>query len=134
MENAERYGNLDLAKACKHRLYELAGLNIDDPFERRFAETLAAYEEALRTKHGGRNTPATWTRQMLKNKGAHYCVVYTINRPNPDVTLGFGLLVENGDDRYTAEYLAVEFADRFTPDVVETARQRLAEYGIEVSK
>jgi hypothetical protein len=52
MLNADRLNATELATACRRRLFELNGIAIDDPVERRLAEAVAALEETYRENHG----------------------------------------------------------------------------------
>jgi hypothetical protein len=91
--------------------------------EKMFFEVLNAYEGLL-TEKNGRTTKASRTRQKLKNKGIHQCLVdWALGPP----TEGFKLLLERGMPELTAEYVVVEFANRFPPDAVDSAKKRLAE-------
>jgi hypothetical protein len=129
MKNAETYGESVLARACQRRLYELGGIDCDDPVERRLWQAVAALEETLRQKHG-RNQPAGYTRRKIKNDGA----VATLSSwaLKPAVTPGFLALVEAGMPEFTGEYVIAEFPDRFDPHVVEAARRRLTEYRVKL--
>lgn len=64
MLNAERLNATELTAACRRRLFELSGIDIDDPVERRLAEAVAALEETYREKHG-RAQAAGYTRRKI---------------------------------------------------------------------
>jgi hypothetical protein len=129
LTNAERLNATELATACRRRLYELRGANLDDPVERRLAEAVAALEETYREKHG-RAQAAGYTRRKIADVGA----VATLSdwALKPDVTVGFVALVEGGMAEFTGEYVIAEFPDRFEPHVVAAARKRLEQYGVEL--
>jgi len=129
--NAERLNATELAIACRRRLYELGGANLDDPVERRLAQAVAALEETYREKYG-RAQAAGYTRRKISNVGA----VATLSdwALKPDVTPGFVALVESGMAEFTGEYVVVEFPDRFEPHVVAAARKRLEYYGVKLPR
>ncbi|SIT57202.1 conserved hypothetical protein [Mesorhizobium prunaredense] len=127
MLNAERRKATELAAACRRRLYELSGVDIADPVERRLAEAVAALEETYREKHG-RAQAAGYTRRKIAKDGA----VATLSdwALKSDVTPGFVALVEGGMAEFTG--VIAEFPDRFEPRVVDAARKRLTEHGVKL--
>ncbi|KZK75751.1 hypothetical protein PsAD46_05487 [Pseudovibrio sp. Ad46] len=127
LENAKRLNRDDIADACRERLYELEGIDHDDPIERRLWQAVAAYEETLREKHG-RKQKASYTRRKIASKGA----IQTLTDWALDnkVTPGFMALVEGGAARFTGEYVVLEFADKFSQAAVDAAREKLLAYGI----
>lgn len=129
--NAERLKATELAAACRRRLYELGGADLDDPVERRLAQAVAALEETYREKHG-RAQAAGYTRRKIANSGA----VATLSdwALKPDVTPGFVALVEGGMAEFTGEYVVAELPDHFEPHVVAAARKRLEKYGVMLPK
>lgn len=129
MTNADARGAEALVAACSRRLYELGGINVDDPVERRLWQAVAAYEETLRKKHG-KAQKASYTRRKIAAKGA--IVTLADWASDSKMTEGFKALVESGMAEFTGEFVVVEFADRFDPAVVAAARRRLAEYGVQL--
>ncbi|WP_312950486.1 hypothetical protein [Agrobacterium sp.] len=129
LANAERLNATELAAACRRRLFELGGADLDDPVERRLAQAVAALEETYREKHG-RAQAAGYTRRKIANAGA----VATLSdwALNPNVTPGFAALVEGGMAEFTGEYVVAEFPDRFQPHVVAAARERLKQHGVKL--
>ena len=129
LANAQRLNRQDIACACRIRIYELSGVDHDDPVERRLWQAVAAYEETLRDKHG-RNQPAAYTRRKIAAKGA----VQTLTdwALDPNVTPGFEALVAANAARFTGEYVVVEFADRFPPEAVTAARKKLQSYDVDM--
>src|SRR5271165_1543701 len=93
----------DVYEAVFRRLCELVGSEYDDPDDtlvRDFYETLAAYEQLL-TEKNGKNTPASRTRQKLKNKGVYQSLIeWTRGKVE---TNGFALLIDAGRPEYTGE-------------------------------
>ena len=129
LANAERLDATELAAACRRRLYELGGADLDDPVERRLAQAVAALEETYREKHG-RAQVGGYTRRKIADAGA----IATLSdwALKPDVTPGFLALVESGMAEFTGEYVVAEFPDRFAPHVVAAARKRLEQHGVNV--
>ncbi|MDE3799572.1 hypothetical protein I7G59_19910 [Sinorhizobium meliloti] len=129
MLNAERLNATELAAACRRRLFQLSGIDVDDPVERRLAEAVAALEETYREKHG-RAQAAGYTRRKIARDGA----VATLSdwALKQEVTPGFVALVEGGMAEFTGEYVIAEHPDRFEPRVVDAARKRLAEHGVKL--
>lgn len=122
MKNAKRQGRDDICYEAFRRRCELLGLDYDDPLERDFHSMLAAYEELLSEKNN-RRTAASRTRQKLKNKGVVECLEdwargYT-------ETDGFKLLTKAGLTELTGEYLVMKYPERFTPEAVRRAKERL---------
>jgi hypothetical protein len=127
MANAERLKRQDVVQACFKRLCQVAGMNYDDPLERRFWETLAAYEESLAKKHGKRQS-ANYTRRKVVNKGIRQAL--TDWALDPNATAGFKQLAADGLIEFSAEYVVMEFAKDFPANVVAAARKRLEEHGV----
>lgn len=122
MKNAQRQGRDDVYYEALRRRCELIGLDYDDPLERDFHSMLTAYEELL-TEKNQRRTAASRTRQKLKNKGVVQCLEDWA-RGNT-VTAGFETLVKAGLTELTGEYLVTKYPDRFTPEAVHRAKERL---------
>lgn len=130
MERAKQQGLDDFYRQVFRRYCELVGNENDDPNDplvRDFYVTLAAYEQLLTEKHG-KNTPATRTRQKIKNKGVYQSLVeWTRGKTE---TNGFVLLTEQDMPEYTGEYIVARYRDRFPSDVVDLAVDRLTKHGI----
>ena len=128
MANAIRYKNTDLENACFRRICELEGSDYSDPLVARLWQAVAAYEECLRKKHNGRAVKASYTRRKIKEKGAEQTLIdWALDTKE---TGGFEALLTNGMPELTGEYVVVEFADRFDPNVVKAAAKRLQEAGV----
>jgi hypothetical protein len=129
LANAERLNATEMATACRRRLFELGGADLDDPVERRLAQAVTALEETYREKHG-RAQAAGYTRRKIANAGAVATLSDWALKPN--VTPGFIALVEGGMAEFTGEYVVAEFPDRFEPHVVTAARERLHKHGVKL--
>lgn len=128
-DNALERGRQDIANLALHRLCKLEGRKYDDKLESRFYEVLAAYEDCL-TRKNGRKTLATRTKQKIKNKGFKQCLIDWAAEPKP--TPGFEILIKENLYELTGEYLVIEFADQFSPEVVDKAKEKLREWDIPV--
>lgn len=129
LTNAIRLKREDIANACRIRIYELSGIDYEDPIERRLWQAVTAYEETLREKHG-RKQQASYTRRKIKAKGALQTL--TDWALDPKVTPGFEALVAANAAKFTGEYVVVEYADRFSSEAVQAAQSKLKAYGVEV--
>ena len=127
MANAERLGRVDIAEACKRRIYQLSGTNEMGPVERRLWQAVTAYEETLREKHG-KAQQASYTRRKIRDKGP----IQTLTdwAIADKVTPGFEALVNAGMAEFTGEYVVVEFADLFPDEVVKSAQKKLLNAGM----
>jgi len=128
MLNAERLNAPELALACQRRLYELAGVDVDDPIERRLWQAVAAYEETLHRQHG-KARRASYTRRKIATKGA--IATLTDWAMDTKVTPGFEALMANGHAEFTGEAIVVEYADHFPPEAVAAAKARLAAHAVQ---
>ncbi len=130
MKRAKEQGRDDVYSAVFRRQCQLVGQQNDDPNDpltRSFYETLAAYEQLLTDKND-RKTLASRTRQKIANKGVHQSLIeWTRGKVE---TNGFKLLVDAGLPEFTAEYLVVQYADRFPTNIVAMARDRLRHHSI----
>lgn len=127
MANAEKMGETGLARMCLRRLYELGGINYDDPVTRRLWQAVTAYEETLRRKHG-KSQRASYTRRKIAEKGP--IVTLSDWALDKKVTPGFEALIEAGMAEFTGEYVVIEYASSFDSHVVAAARKRLEDFGV----
>ena len=128
MNNAKRLGRHDVYQIALRQLCRVEGRNIDDPLEAEFAIVMRALEEAL-TEEAGRTKRLNRTRQKLGRVGVRQTLADLALKPRP--SLGFIKLVEFDMADMSAEALILKYRDEFEQDVVEAARKRLKEYGIE---
>lgn len=131
MANAEARGETGLARMCLRRMYELGGGDHEDPVEKRLWQAVTAYEETLRRKHG-KAQRASYTRRKIEAKGP--IVTLSDWALDKKVTPGFEALIAAGMAEFTGEYVVVEHAERFEPNVVEAARKRLQDHGVVLPK
>lgn len=132
MGRARQQGLEDVYRDVFGRYCDLAGAAADDPEDplvRDVYEMLAAYEQLL-TEKNGKTTLASRTRRKIKDKGV--LATLTDWTKGKTETEGFTTLVENGLSKYTGEYLVVRYRDRFEDDLVEKAKARLEEHGVDL--
>lgn len=123
MENAKRMGRDDVWREAFDRLCSLEGADKEDPLERGFYQTLAAYEQLL-TQKNRRATRASRTRLKLKGKGVIVCLEdWARSKEAPE---SFDLLVANGMAELTGEQLVLAYPDRFSAEAIAGATARLA--------
>jgi hypothetical protein len=123
MERAKKAGKMEVYRAVARRMRDLEG---GDDVERDLMAGVRVYEEqVLREKHG-RRQPATRTRQAIRNKGAYQAIIDWCDMHG--ARDGFLQLAEAGLLEFTAEAIAVKYADRFPPDTVAKARAVLTEH------
>lgn len=123
MENARRMGREDIWREAFDRLCSLEGADKEDPLERAFYRTLAAYEQLL-TQKNGRATRASRTRVKLKGKGVVACLEDWARSKEPPES--FDLLVAHGMIELTGEQLVLTYPDRFSAEAIAGATARLA--------
>ena len=127
MDNAKRLGRQDVWNDAFRRLCHLQGLDQSDPLHCAFYQTLAAYEQLL-TEKNGRNTPASRTRQKLRNKGVVQCLEdWAVSRVPTD---GYNLLIQQGMPELTGEYIVLRYPNRFSERAQVAARDRLSKSGV----
>jgi hypothetical protein len=123
MRNAKRQGREDIYNEAFRRRCELEGIDYDDPLEREFHVTLAAYEELLAEKHGHKQ-PASYTRRKLRDKGVVQCLQdWALDTKETD---GFRTLIDRDLIELTGEYLVTKYPDRFSAEAVSRAKLRLS--------
>ena len=129
--NAKEGGNEELWELAFRRKAELAGQNYDDPLERDFWSMIEVYEILLYEEHE-KNVKASRTRQKINNKGFMQCLIDWAK--SPQSTQGFQTLIKRKLHDLTGEYLVLKYADRFDKEVVEAARKRLLDEGVDPNK
>ncbi len=130
LENALRAGRHDLVLQCQVRIAKLAGEQYQTSLEREFWAAVTAAEE-LASQKNGRKTLLNRTRQKVKRVGIKKCLEdWAFHK---GTTQGFDMLVEGGYPELTGEAIVVRHADEFEDAVVMAAKQRLADYQIDLS-
>lgn len=130
MANAVRLGYADLAFGCQMRIAELAGAAQTGDVERAFFTGLVAAEE-FRTADNGRSTKLIKIRAKHKKFGA--IRVLSDQMMEPDLTDGFATLVQHGRSDLTGEAIVLSHEDEFSVDVVNAARKKLMDQGVDIN-
>lgn len=131
MENAARLGRGDLALACQMRIAELAGLEHADIVEREFWQAVAIAEEFV-SRARGKTVRLSRTRQKEKRVGARQCLEDWALAPG--TTDGFRMLLDAGHPELTGEAIVLRHPEEFGQDVIESARRKLVEHGVDLSR
>jgi hypothetical protein len=131
LNNAQRAGRQDLVFRCQVRLAKLEGARYETALEREFWAAVAAAEELASLKNG-KKTRLNRTRQKVARVGIKRCLEdWAFHK---GTTQGFDILVEGGHPELTGEAIVVRHAADFAENVVEAARKRLIDYGIDPSR
>ncbi len=131
MDNAKIRNRMDVYWAAFRRFCEVEGKDYSDPLLKDFYSMLAAYEALLFEKHE-RKVSASRTRQKLVRHGERKCLEdWALAKKE---TPGFLLLIEKNMPEYTAEAVVVKHAHMFSDDVVSSAKKRLLEFGVDITK
>ena len=125
-----RLGRRDIVEAANRRLSDvhlhdaLRARPATNSVEARVFESVRVYRELLRHKHG-RNQAAGYTEREIRRYGPREALIRTIRRGKK--TDGLKLLAEHDRLDCAYEQIAIDYADEMPDDVVERARQLLAE-------
>jgi hypothetical protein len=93
--------------------------------EERVIESVRVYRELLKHKHG-RNQAAGYTEREIKQYGPREALIRTIRRGKK--TDGLKLLAKHGRLDCAYEQIAIDHMHEMPEDVIERARQMLAEF------
>src|SRR5262249_55415777 len=131
-DHNDRLGRKHVVEATAQRLRDLdlqdaLSVRADaQTLEARVVESLRVYRELLKHKHG-RNQAAGYTEREIKRYGPREALIRTIGRGKK--TDGLKLLAEHDRLDCAYEQIAIDYAHELPEDVVERARQLLAEFG-----
>jgi hypothetical protein len=133
MKRAKDDGLTEIYSAVLKRYCEISGAphdNPDDPIVREMWEGIAAYENYLFEKHGGKNIKAAYTRRKINSKGVLQSLIEWTDSDKE--TEGFQALIKVGLPELTGEYIVAKYASRFPDLIVSKAIRRLEKYSIVV--
>jgi len=123
--------NSDLAHETRRRAVERRAntygkiVALKSAVERELLIAVYAYEEVLSEKNNRRTSDAsTW--RMIKRRGILKAAEKAVNR-NTD-PINYSLLAEMGMHKWTFESVIVRHSEKFSPEVVERAKERLEEF------
>jgi hypothetical protein len=130
LDNASRLGKPDLVLECQVRLAQIEGSKYKSQLEREFWTAVRAAEE-LKTAEKGKTIRLTRTRQKVDRVGIEQCLIDWATAPG--VTDGFQTLVTGGKADLTGEAIVVRHAEKFDIKVVNFAKKKLIEHGIDLA-
>jgi hypothetical protein len=121
-DNAKKLGNGQVQEAALRKLYASRPSAQPGTLEYDVWQSIYALEDAL-TDERGRTTLLGRTRQKIARDGELIAVADLVRKPASD---GYKMLIERGWPELTFEAVALKHPDRFSPEVLEAARKRLA--------
>lgn len=120
--NATERGRKDLAQEAVRREIELRAATHGTTCDAEREAIQGIYEEALSLRNG-RRTRAGRTWPMFKKHGILGTIELVVRREEDSA--GYRLLVQMGLPDLAFESIVVRHPERFAPETVESARQRL---------
>lgn len=129
--NALKLGAAGVADTALKRLISVAPSEQPGSVEHDFWQMVHALEQFL-SEERGKTTKLSRTRQMATRTGVVPTLINLASRDKD--TAGFQMLVDRGMPEYTGEAIVLRHAAAFATEVVEVARRRLVEAGVDVSK
>lgn len=130
IDNARREGAADVEDAARRRLVALVPDATPGSVEHDFWQMVHAFELA-RSEEKGRKVRLTRTRQKVTRVGE----VQTLRdwALGKGETTGFQVLLDYGMVDLTGEAIVLRHRAQFEPEVVDAARARLEEHGIDTA-
>lgn len=128
--NALQMGSEVVAEAAFRRLVDILPDETPGTVEHDFWRTIHAFEESL-TQERERTTRLSRTRQKLGRVG----IIKTLEdfATSKAPAEGFSMLIERNLPELTGEAVILRHSDRFEDRIVEAARARLVEAGVDVA-
>jgi len=120
--NALNAGAHEYAELVQQRIWELFGTG-SDSLDEAFLRTLATYESLLFDKHQ-KNVKAQYIRRMLAKHGTIESLKRAVMSKGK-LSSGFITLIQAGHADLTAESLVIKNADKFEPNVVQRAKEKI---------
>ena len=130
-ENARMKNVTEVEEAAFRRRMEILPEEKPGTVEFDFWRSIFSLEE-MRTRKNGKPTQLSRTRQKIKRDGVMETLrsLATSKKPRD----GFLMLMELNMPELTAEAVVLRHSTRFEDAVVEAARQRLVEHGVDLKK
>ena len=130
LKNARDHGESALADAAFRKLISLVPSERPGTVEHDFWQTIHAFEYIL-TNERKRTTRLGRTRPKVERVG----VVQTLTdwALSDKETDGFRMLLDRGMPELTGEAIVLRHPESFEPKVLDAARQRLLDAGVDVS-
>jgi hypothetical protein len=130
VRNARAKGAAEVGDAAFRKLVSVVPAETLGTVEHDFWQTVQAFEFTL-SEERGKTTRLSRTRQKVAKVGAVQILADWATDDHP--TDGFKKLVERGMPELTGEAVALRHADRFAAPVLEAARRRLSEAGVDMA-
>lgn len=130
IDNARRGGQSTIANAAFRRLIAILAQKEPGTVEYDFWQTIHAFEHILKEERG-KTTRLSRTRQKVARVGEIETLRgWAVSTKSTD---GFTMLIERSMPELTGEAIVLRHADKFDTAVVEAARVRLEEAGVNVA-
>lgn len=129
-KNAARLGVLEVKRAAERRLFAVLPSADPTTLEHSVWQSIHALEAAL-TDERGRTTRLSRTRQKITRDGEHKTVADLVLGKMSD---GFTMLIERDLPDLTFEAVALKHEAEFGADVLEAAKRRLSEAGVDLAE
>ena len=126
-KNAARLGVMEVKRAAERRLFAVLPSADPTTLEHSVWQSIHALEAAL-TEERGRTTRLSRTRQKITRDGEHKTVTDLVLGKMSE---GFAMLIERGMPDLTFEAVALKHEADFGADVLEAAKRRLSEVGVD---
>lgn len=127
-ENADRNAAGDLARAARLRLYSVLPSEEPGTLGHEVWQSIYALEDTLKQERG-KTVLLSRTRQKIQRVGEQGCVADLVTGSESE---GFRMLLDRAMLDLTFEAVALRFPDRFSDQVLKSARARLAKVGYAV--
>jgi hypothetical protein len=128
MHNARKQGSSEVERAAFARLCEVQPSASPGSLEHDVWASIFALEEMLRDERG-RTTLLSRTRQKIAKDGEAKTCADLINAAKPSD--GFQMLIDRQHPALLFEAVALRHPDRFPQDVLDAARRRLSDNGVD---
>lgn len=129
IKNARARNATDVADAAFRKLISLVPSELPGTAEHDFWQTIHAFEHIL-TEERGRTTRLARTRQKAARVGVMQTLIdWALSDKE---TEGFKMLLERNMPELTGEAIVLRHSDRFEPNVVSAARNRLSDAQVEI--
>lgn len=130
IKNAREKGETQIVETAFRKLISILPKEQPGTVEHDFWQTIHAFEHVLSDERG-RTTRLSRTRQKVAKVGEVQTLKdWALSSKSTD---GFEMLIERNMPELTGEAIVLRHAERFSPEVVEAARQRLEEAGVEIT-
>jgi len=131
IKNAKKGGQHDVEEAAFKKLISLVPSEERGTVAHELWQTILAFEHIL-SEERGKTTLLARTRQKLSRVSAEQTLADWALGDSE--TKGFAMLLERNLPELTGEAIVLRHAEEFDPSVVDAARSRLVEAGVDVGR